>query len=114
ERADALLGERELRAALLELAERRLEALELILRRLALRGDVALAALHARQLFDHPVLDGGRARQVLVEPFDLLQVIGGLVGHALHRGQHLADAALLDRKSTRLNSSHVKISYAVF
>src|SRR5690606_41122010 len=26
----------------------------------------------------------------------------------------LADSSLLDRKSTRLNSSHVKISYAVF
>src|SRR5690606_41954299 len=37
-----------------------------------------------------------------------------------HRRQQIADAARLrigrraDRKSTRLNSSHVKISYAVF
>src|SRR5690606_39865027 len=30
------------------------------------------------------------------------------------RAQRLALAALRDRKSTRLNSSHVKISYAVF
>src|SRR5690349_22379444 len=30
--------------------------------------------------------------------------------HALSRGEH----ARLDRKSTRLNSSHVEISYAVF
>src|SRR5690606_41435891 len=29
-------------------------------------------------------------------------------------GQKFSDAAPLDRKSTRLNSSHVKISYAVF
>src|SRR5690606_40101934 len=29
-------------------------------------------------------------------------------------GQDLLDPHLLDRKSTRLNSSHVKISYAVF
>src|SRR5690606_41056679 len=47
---------------------------------------------------------------------DLLQLFGpikaGLIQRLLHRlaGQ----AALLDRKSTRLNSSHVKISYAVF
>src|SRR5690606_39867087 len=37
-------------------------------------------------------------------------------GHADHRQQrrdHLRQG-LLDRKSTRLNSSHVKISYAVF
>src|SRR5256885_9962360 len=29
-------------------------------------------------------------------------------------GQHIAAPALLDRKSTRLNSSHLVISYAVF
>src|SRR5690606_40251963 len=40
--------------------------------------------------------------------------------HPVHSGGDRAsfavafDAALLDRKSTRLNSSHVKISYAVF
>src|SRR5690554_7164655 len=28
--------------------------------------------------------------------------------------RHLLDCAILDRKSTRLNSSHVRISYAVF
>src|SRR3712207_7734320 len=33
-----------------------------------------------------------------------------------HRGSHLVDDGLLelDRKSTRLNSSHANISYAVF
>src|SRR5699024_12106625 len=36
-----------------------------------------------------------------------VQVVGGLV-------QQQQVAALLDRKSTRLNSSHVSISYAVF
>src|SRR5690606_42158750 len=29
-------------------------------------------------------------------------------------GAHSLESGLLDRKSTRLNSSHVKISYAVF
>src|SRR5690606_41643774 len=68
----------------------------------------------------------------------LVQVLGEVFGHALgeHRAQraialggrladlaeHVVDLALcgthldrwVDRKSTRLNSSHVKISYAVF
>src|SRR5690606_41592183 len=34
--------------------------------------------------------------------------------HAIERHATLALAAKQDRKSTRLNSSHVKISYAVF
>src|SRR5690242_20803580 len=33
---------------------------------------------------------------------------------ALLRDVHLPEMALLDRKSTRLNSSHMSISYAVF
>src|SRR5690606_42124214 len=44
------------------------------------------------------------------------QFIGGVTEQALERGIHLAEATvqIRDRKSTRLNSSHVKISYAVF
>src|SRR5690606_39528578 len=40
---------------------------------------------------------------------------GGGAGHLLHRDAALGDApaATGTRKSTRLNSSHVKISYAV-
>src|SRR5690606_40156341 len=42
----------------------------------------------------------------------------GLVGNAvvseINRALALAVDAAIDRKSTRLNSSHVKISYAVF
>src|SRR5690606_40504770 len=39
----------------------------------------------------------------------------GLLGLLLRQALllHQLDAAVLDRKSTRLNSSHVKISYAV-
>src|SRR3712207_7569362 len=37
------------------------------------------------------------------------------VGHVLERGRdQLADEGIVDRKSTRLNSSHANISYAVF
>src|SRR5207253_9823527 len=39
---------------------------------------------------------------------------GGEARRALHRGAHARARRLLDRKSTRLNSSHVAISYAVF
>src|SRR6266511_5827651 len=37
-------------------------------------------------------------------------------GHVVHQDDHPAGAVhqVQDRKSTRLNSSHVKISYAVF
>src|SRR5438874_5438674 len=34
--------------------------------------------------------------------------------HALSTQSHLCSNSLVDRKSTRLNSSHVEISYAVF
>src|SRR5690606_40337756 len=55
------------------------------------------------------------------------QMLGGVfheAGHIHHQHEYTDDAAVmfqqeqqtdhLDRKSTRLNSSHVKISYAVF
>src|SRR5690606_41282087 len=56
---------------------------------------------------------------------DLVEVVGDVLGDDTRRPVHerrfrqsLADeggdAVDLDRKSTRLNSSHVKISYAVF
>src|SRR3712207_6916783 len=40
---------------------------------------------------------------------DLVAVVGPVLG-----GEGLAGAGLADRKSTRLNSSHANISYAVF
>src|SRR5690606_39672939 len=48
-----------------------------------------------------------------LQPEDIQEVIMGCVLPAgLKQGP--ARQAMLDRKSTRLNSSHVKISYAVF
>src|SRR5690349_22728049 len=41
-------------------------------------------------------------------------VEGGCVGHRAGGALHALDAVGEDRKSTRLNSSHVEISYAVF
>src|SRR5262245_64664300 len=40
--------------------------------------------------------------------------VGGVRGNPGHRLQRVERACGLDRKSTRLNSSHLRISYAVF
>src|SRR5690554_8230837 len=46
---------------------------------------------------------------------DAVEFDAAEVGELAHRTWHLPEiAALQDRKSTRLNSSHVRISYAVF
>src|SRR3712207_8513868 len=39
---------------------------------------------------------------------------GGLLGAAQHVAEQLRPLGVQDRKSTRLNSSHANISYAVF
>src|SRR5690606_39383420 len=55
-----------------------------------------------------------RVGLLAVQQFDSL--LGSHLGHAVRilRGGRHEQASVLDRKSTRLNSSHVKISYAVF
>src|SRR2546430_8407655 len=58
-------------------------------------------------------LDHGHTAGQLRQPF--LQLLAIVVGSGLFDlGAQLLDAALEDRKSTRLNSSHSQISYAVF
>src|SRR5690606_41836135 len=61
------------------------------------------------------------ARMLIDRPFAARQIAhaGNAVdhhfAHVMHRGPDQREHALgRDRKSTRLNSSHVKISYAVF
>src|SRR5207302_5684358 len=54
----------------------------------------------------------GGAEEADVDPARLQPVVEHL-GHADHRVRGLGQDPV-DRKSTRLNSSHVKISYAVF
>src|SRR5690606_19411564 len=78
---------------------------------------------------DHPVLPlrrpvgCNRLPPCISRPLDRLdhELVDGLAEitrlkvHRSSHGAHIADANLgQDRKSTRLNSSHVKISYAVF
>src|SRR5690606_39549952 len=55
---------------------------------------------------DHEVVDA--ASRTLRDARDALQAVTGASGTRLGR----ADQDAVDRKSTRLNSSHVKISYA--
>src|SRR2546422_3437627 len=57
----------------------------------------------------HPV--AVRVREVFVDPDPAWEV---LVGQLARREHDLAVLAVEDRKSTRLNSSHGYISYAVF
>src|SRR5690606_41911541 len=65
-------------------------------------SDGETLAERLREAFDAPVQ---------VQPFVLDVTLS--IGIALYP-DHAHDAAALDRKSTRLHSSHVKISYAVF
>src|SRR5688500_19857732 len=60
-----------------------------------------------------PMLNLERIQAVLVDAHDL--VGGAERGHDLGgRGREAHDAVFPDRKSTRLNSSHLVTSYAVF
>src|SRR3989442_9584759 len=52
-------------------------------------------------------------RSHLEEP-DITVPIGPVVLDAPHQARQQAPSQVRDRKSTRLNSSHVRISYAVF
>src|SRR6266511_1157076 len=49
----------------------------------------------------------------LVPIFAVAAIILGLVDPGMRRSEH-PERVAADRKSTRMNSSHVKISYAVF
>src|SRR5215813_14761789 len=73
---------------------------------MALRGGDAL------------VLEDGRLIEVVAAPEPLVEIRGTdpvhLVRIAWHLGNRHLPTQIMDRKSTRLNSSHVRISYAVF
>src|SRR5690606_41413722 len=49
-----------------------------------------------------------------ITPNVLLLYLGSFMQFAMYSTIASASGSLIDRKSTRLNSSHVKISYAVF
>src|SRR3712207_7980179 len=71
-----------------------------------------------RSRADRPVL-GHPDRVVLVEPVGgdrrrVHEALGSRGGRRAERVERPLDVDLADRKSTRLNSSHANISYAVF
>src|SRR5436305_6012946 len=43
-----------------------------------------------------------------------IEIVDQLIGRIDHAIEFICDGLHIDRKSTRLNSSHVRISYAVF
>src|SRR3712207_9498912 len=75
--------------------------------------------LHRLLLGGHDPLEGGVARLVDRVPGGhdrrqrRLQRPVAAIGLPLHLGHAALDGELADRKSTRLNSSHANISYAV-
>src|SRR3712207_8962399 len=71
-------------------------------------------------LFPYTTLFRSRPmRRIRVRPFEVGDLFLGRGAHvelgpAIPKRLSIRDAALQDRKSTRLNSSHANISYAVF
>src|SRR5690606_42099947 len=80
---------------------------------LSLHDALPISPETIRQVYklDRPVADFEATLAALCET-DMEVVPHIVIG--LHYGRILGEAGHLDRKSTRLNSSHVKISYAVF
>src|SRR5690606_41539674 len=83
-------------------------------------GGSRLCAGRGRRLVQHAEEDGGDQRRHEREPWEVVGAERDGAGYA-ERNEGLAQSCNhrsllppLDRKSTRLNSSHVKISYAVF
>src|SRR5207302_8317884 len=70
-----------------------------------------LAKLNRRQLEQRP---GESELSARIESFELAYRMQMAAPEALDLAREPANVQKLDRKSTRLNSSHVKISYAVF
>src|SRR5690606_39832933 len=62
----------------------------------------------------HEDAGSARRRQFGTGEMRRLQLLEGEAGQTRHIHAHPARRLAGDRKSTRLNSSHVKISYAVF
>src|SRR5947209_12228329 len=60
-----------------------------------------------------PIVRAGRVAAPTVEAGHLHRVVG-VESHAVNRGRDGRELRARDRKSTRLNSSHANISYAVF
>src|SRR3989442_4286406 len=81
---------------------------------------VLLYPLERRQLVQQRIVSGcvidglGRQGRACQETEDTEPVVHGDHDHVLQARPWRPSPSITDRKSTRLNSSHVRISYAVF
>src|SRR3712207_6909713 len=83
-------------------------------------NDTATTEIYTLSLHDALPISGDRRRRLKTKPGRELQVHGSgalirwLLGNDLVDEMNLFVFPAVDRKSTRLNSSHANISYAVF
>src|SRR5690606_42080512 len=79
-------------------------------------NDPATTEIYTLSLHDAlPIYTTGSLCRLLLPNFSLRHTPAGSYGHPSHpANSSMMSMDELDRKSTRLNSSHVKISYAVF
>src|SRR5690606_26292593 len=77
--------------------------------------DRPVVGTHTSIAHRSPVRSDRRARPALAHPMRVAEMSHGLPsgGGRYHFFEAISFSIVLDRKSTRLNSSHVKISYAV-
>src|SRR5207302_5648357 len=80
----------------------------------ALRERVLDALVLSDRPIEHDALVGVARGALQRDPAQADRLGGDQDALRVHAVQDVVEAAALDRKSTRLNSSHVKISYAVF
>src|SRR5690554_6997760 len=106
---------------ILMLEPRRLAAKTIATRMAQLLGEEVGQTVGYRIRFEQKISKATRI-EVLTEGIltrmlqsdNALEGVGLLLFDEFHERSIFADVALADRKSTRLNSSHVRISYAVF
>src|SRR3989442_2470709 len=77
-------------------------------------NDTATTEIYTLSLHDALPIYGSRDQSVLLEQVRKIERMYKEAGKDITVKVYDAGHAFIDRKSTRLNSSHVRISYAVF
>src|SRR5690554_399621 len=80
------------------------------------KGEFILPRVKARLEADYPVVAPEEVDLMDVSPMQIASIAASLIPFLEHddANRALMGSNMIDRKSTRLNSSHVRISYAVF